>query len=77
MDRLLAKLTGKKHLHNRVRSNLTRLFYQGMRWGCCDSNPAFKSVRLTEEPRTRLLGEDEMDRLLDALEKKPGQSADV
>jgi integrase len=77
VDRLLMPLRSKRYLHNRVRSNLSRIFNEAMREGVRPNNPAAGAEKTAEAPRVRVLEDDEIDRLLDALTKYPGQEADA
>ena len=77
VDRILGKLRGKPYLHNRVRSNLSKLFNVAIRDRLRHDNPVFKAEKTQEEPRQRVLDEEEVARLLAALDANPGMEADA
>jgi integrase len=77
VDRALMKLRAKPHLHNRVRSNLSKLFNVAIRERLRMDNPVFKADKTPEEPRQRVLDDEEVTRLLAALDANPGQEADA
>lgn len=77
IDRILIKIAAKPPLHNRVRAGLSRVFTKACRDRYRPDNPVQGTTRQDEPPRTRLLKESEMDRLLAALNQHPGQSSDA
>jgi integrase len=73
----LMKLRSKPYLHNRVRSNLNKIFNVAIRQGLRMDNPAFGSEKSPEEARDRVLDDGEVSRLLEALDAAPGREADL
>lgn len=77
IDRILAKLSSRAALHNRVRAGLSRLFQFAIRMRYRFDNPVAGTIQQTEQPRTRLLGDKEVDAILDILNKSKARSSDA
>jgi len=77
VDRILQRLRDKAALHNRVRAALSRVFKLAVRWRYRPDDPSLGTSPQQERHRDRLLSEAEIDALLAALERHPGQSSDA
>lgn len=76
IDRVLSPLRGRA-VHNRVLAALSSAFNRSIRWGYRANNPVLGAGRQHEEPRSRFMTDAEMDRLLQVLDARPGQSSDA
>lgn len=77
VDRVLGKVANRAALHNRVRAGLSRLFTSALRGRYRTDNPVLGTTAQQEHPRERLPSNAEMDALLAALGRHPGQSSDA
>lgn len=77
VERILRKVSAKKYLHNRVRSNLSKLFNEARKQKIRVDNPAYGTEKTQEEARVRVLDESEVSRLIDALQASPCMEADA
>jgi integrase len=77
VERLHTKITKAGHLHraNRVTLLLSKMFSLAARWGYRDTNPCKGTERNHEPKRKRYLVDDELARLVKALNEHPDQSA--
>ena len=65
-------IIGLKHTPytaNRVRALLSKMFSLAIEWEWADKNPALRIPKFQEHKRMRWLDKDEMERLLDALDR--------
>lgn len=77
VERILRKVSAKKYLHNRVRSNLSKLFNEARKQKIRVDNPAFGTEKTQEEARIRVLDDQEVSRLIGALQASPCMEADA
>jgi integrase len=77
IDKILRKLRNKPATHNRVRATLSRMFKLAIRWGYRTDDPTFGAEKAQEQPRERLLTDEELTALLAALKQIDKQSADA
>lgn len=77
VERVLRKVKAKPYLHNRVRSNLSKLFNIARRDRMRADNPVFMTEKTPEEARVRVLSAEEVSRLVEALADHPCMEADL
>lgn len=77
IDRVLRKVRGEVALHNRLRAGLSRMFKLSIRWGYRQDDPTFGAERTQERPRERLISDDELSRILSALDTVDRQTGDA
>lgn len=65
---LMASMSETPYSANRVRSLLSKMFALAVDWGQRSDNPALKVKKYKEHKRTRWLSQEEITRLLDALQ---------
>jgi integrase len=72
VEKLIHRI-GEKHPRtaNKVHNLLRRLWNHAIKQGILESNPCHGVTRFNEQPRDRVLSQDELQRLLVALEKEP------
>ena len=72
---LHALYKNKKTRGNRLLSLLSKMFNLAIDWGYCEVNPVSRIQRYKEKKRERWLKEEEIGRLLKALEDYPSNSS--
>jgi integrase len=60
---------------NRCLASVRHVFNKGIRWQLCETNPAVGAAKNPEEHRERYLTDDERERFLDALNRRPETSS--
>ncbi len=73
IEPIIIGLKATPYTANRVRALLSKMFSLAIEWEWADKNPALHIPKFQEHKRMRWLSEDEMKRLMNALDNAPYQ----